>query len=111
MKVTDPRPFLDGIDQVRLQTILGYRQKMASDKPTYVEPSGTPASKGPSSASTQTSTGIPSPQPPEETSVTSDSTFSSDNLRGKVQRLGDFIDTDAVSPLPIFPFHHQALTS
>jgi hypothetical protein len=107
MKVTNPKSFLDEIDVERLNEILGHRTKQTPCKsPTYVEPAGDNISKTSDDASPSTSEANPTPTPtPSQTNGTSEQTsISSDILCGKVQVLGDFIDTDAVSPSPFHPF-------
>jgi hypothetical protein len=107
MKVTNPKSFLDEIDVERLNEILGHRTKQTPCKsPTYVEPAGDNISKTSDDASPSTSEANPTPTPtPSQTNGTSEQTsISSDILRGKVQVLGYFIDTDAVSPSPFHPF-------
>jgi hypothetical protein len=110
MKVTNPKFFLDEIDVERLSEILGHRVKKTSGKsPTYVEPAGENISKTsddvPLSTSEANPTSTPTPVAPSQTNGTSEQTsISSDILRGKVQVLGDFIDTDAVSLSSSRPF-------
>jgi hypothetical protein len=107
MKVTNPKFFLDEIDVERLSEILGHRAKKTSGKsPTYVEPTGDNVSQTsddfPPSTSEANPTSTPKPVGPSQTNgISGQTSISSDILRGKVQVLGDFIDTDAVSSPPL----------
>lgn len=113
MKITDPRPFLEEIDQDRLHDILGYRPKSAStSSPIYVEPNDHEREK-----STEQIGGMPtdttSSKFGEEAALVNAPIISEIEpapsnylIQGRVQRLGDFIDTDAVSlPSPSLPSH------
>ena len=104
MKVTDPKPYLDAIDRERLRDILGRRSQDGSNKGlVYVEPS--------SSGDDQPSAPAPAPAPvvEESTNAVDPTTIESENVgsaspdvkRGKIQVLGDFIDTDALAPAEI----------
>jgi hypothetical protein len=103
MKITDPKPFLDAIDQTRLKEILG-QSLVHSPKngPIYVEP-GQGSSVPPAEPSPDYQPDVSSGDEKVPAGNTLDSTTSvpssgmPDIRRGKVQRLGDFIDTDAVS--------------
>ncbi|PWY90353.1 aconitase family protein [Aspergillus sclerotioniger CBS 115572] len=75
MKLRDPHEFLSAIDLERWHSLRGISvsaTEPAEDQLTYVEPNGSDAT----------------------TNTNSDT----DILTGKVQRLGDFIDTDALAP-------------
>lgn len=92
MKLKDPHEFLESIDLDRWHTLRGISVSAidsTQDRISYVEPSG--------SATAETNNGGPTDVKSSEvdTSETADSS-SSDVMTGKVQRLGDFIDTDAV---------------
>ena len=101
MKITDPRPFLDAIDQTRLKEILGTSSVDAlKSSPVYVEPGQrssqptTPPDLQPRPVSGDENLGTEHPvkgTPPSE--------IITDIRKGKVQVLGDFIDTDAVSAI------------
>jgi hypothetical protein len=110
MKVTNPKFFLGEIDLERLREILGHRAKKTSGKsPTYLEPACDNVSKASDDVPLSTSEAHPAPTPksvvPWPTKDTSEETSkSSDILRGKIQVLGDFIDTDAVSLSSSHPF-------
>lgn len=106
MKVTDPKPYLDAIDRVRLREILGQKSKDGSRKgPGYVEPSSHsvehPARVPDETATTEDATSI-EPLKGESTPQ--------DVKRGKTQVLGDFIDTDAVRIHPYFNQFHILTT-
>lgn len=91
MKFRDPHEFLNVIDLNRWNHLRGSSSATESTEtnPIYVEPNG----------STVTET-ISSKQPNEiselESSETLDTASTNDVMPGKIQRLGDFIDTDAV---------------
>lgn len=90
MEVADPRPLLDEVDLDRFASIAG-RKSSQTTEVHYVEPA--PALKGARSAS-----GNP-PEATLPTSIVAESTSSgSDVTKGKVIKLGDFIDTDALVP-------------
>jgi hypothetical protein len=94
MKITNPKPFLDELDLDRLGEMLGRSSNWSTGKgPKYVEPNGTPISSN-SNDKTQMSQQESQPNQPE--SYVDQSSGSADIIRGKIQRLGDFIDTDAV---------------
>lgn len=96
MKITDPQPFIDGVDIELWSRLKSSAAAVTKDdskndsknSPVYVEPSGSlPEENAPASASFL----------PEEAPPTSTSPNDLNIIKGKVQRLGDFIDTDAVS--------------
>ena len=91
MKLKDPHEFLETIDLERWHTLRGFSVSATDstqDHISYMEPSG--------SATAETKNVGPTDVKLEvDTSETADSS-SSDVMTGKVQRLGDFIDTDAV---------------
>lgn len=92
MKLKDPHEFLATIDLERWHTLRGISVSATDttqDQISYMEPS--------SSATAETKNAGPTDVKSSEvdTSETADSS-SSDVMTGKVQRLGDFIDTDAV---------------
>jgi hypothetical protein len=105
MKITDPKSFLNAIDKKRLKEILGIGTVDApKTSPIYVEPGQRPSQVSATSKTDQ------QPQPVssrEETLVPAlekmasptQSENKSDIQKGKVQVLGDFIDTDAVSAI------------
>ena len=94
MKVTDPKPYLDAIDRERLRDILGQKFKDGSGKgPIYVEPSSNGKIQASESASDETTRIRISQAEGENTSHNS--------KRGKIQVLGDFIDTDALAPAEV----------
>ncbi|PWY63672.1 aconitase iron-sulfur domain-containing protein [Aspergillus eucalypticola CBS 122712] len=94
MKLRDPHGFLATIDLERWHTLRGISVSATDttqDQISYMEPS--------SSATAETKNAGPTDLESSEvdTSETADSS-SSDVMTGKVQRLGDFIDTDALAP-------------
>lgn len=92
MKVADPKPYLHAIDRDKLREILGQKSKESGKGPIYVEPSGE-----------TDSTSIPDENAVVEDAADVESakeeSTSQDIKRGKIQVLGDFIDTDAVRVL------------
>ncbi|KAH2019409.1 hypothetical protein KXV45_003933 [Aspergillus fumigatus] len=89
MKLTDPNDLLCGIDWARWMSLRGpfglTARMSAASHLTYVEPNNSPAFS----------------QERPESSIFSRSTQEppfSGPLRGKIQLLGDFIDTDALAP-------------
>jgi hypothetical protein len=120
MKITDPHPLLDKISHKRLLDLLDYQSpsipaspKGQSRKPiSYVEPSsaGTEAVDNNASQSlrTQLDTGLDEvKQGGKVNQISSEApTLAKAILQGKVQSLGDFIDTDAVRSIyPILILH------
>ncbi|CAI4214289.1 unnamed protein product [Parascedosporium putredinis] len=105
MSITDPQPLIDMIDSGRWDAIKGRGslKPWTSSEPLYVDPPecateglGTGDGKGVDAESVSLehpdqATG-PTPGVPERTG---------DCIKGKIQRLGDFVDTDAVSLLGI----------
>ena len=106
MKITDPQRLLDKISHTRLLEMLDYRSpsilaspKRQSRKPVfYVEPSSARAevidNNAAQSLRMQLNTGL---DRVEQGGKSSDAfTLAKTILQGKIQSLGDFIDTDAV---------------
>ena len=96
MKITDPRDLLKQIDLDRVKTIQGLRQRVSaatlrsSSSLVYVEP-----------ASMEDAPAKPSVTPRVDEQITVENSITpvvAALRRGRIQRLGDFIDTDAVSP-------------
>jgi hypothetical protein len=97
MKVTNPKPFLDQLDMDRLKEILGNGLKeLIITGPKYVEPNGRGSLKSSDDALASESQSDKSSTNPAGRPA-SQKTETSDVILGKIQRLGDFIDTDAVS--------------
>jgi len=92
MKITNPKFLLEELDQDRLRMFLGNAVPIHSRMPIYKEPGGSL----PLDESNQISSEI-LPTAGEKSSR--ENKKSSEIMRGKVQVLGDFIDTDAVSYL------------
>jgi hypothetical protein len=97
MKVTDPKPYLYAIDRVRLREFLGHASKDSGKGPNYVEPGGNGVELATAEVQNDTTT------TDEATSIEPplSETTSKDIKRGKIQVLGDFIDTDALAPAEI----------
>lgn len=101
MSITDPQPLIDMIDSERWDAIKGRGslKPRASSEPLYVDPpecaakglgTGDEKSVNAESSSLEHANQATGPTPgvPELTG---------DLIKGKIQRLGDFVDTDAVS--------------
>lgn len=92
MKVCDPRPLLNSLELGKLGEIIGYSNKNLSigNGLSYIEPGGRCANTGEQEIVQETNqrekgnSFLAKPQ-------------ASEIRRGKIQRLGDFVDTDAVS--------------
>lgn len=95
MKITDPRELLKQIDLDRVKQMQGLTRKLSaaisrsSGSPVFVEPAPMedPPAKPPVVPRMDERNKIEDSIPPIGTAI----------RRGKIQRLGDFIDTDAVS--------------
>jgi len=86
MKVTNLKPFLNELNMDCLKELLVHSVNGTATKgPTNVKPNGTPVKEQTAETTLQ--------EHPEDAPQ---SRTSSDIIRGKIQRLGDFIDTDAV---------------
>ncbi|KAL4894255.1 hypothetical protein BDV59DRAFT_207278 [Aspergillus ambiguus] len=94
MKLRDPGDLLDGIHTEKLQMLRDdlhrCTQPTHSHEPTYVEPSGHPAES--------TITMSTENQASEIDTITAPTTSEGHQITGKLQRLGDFVDTDALAP-------------
>ena len=104
MKITDPRPFLDAIDQTRLRQILGSQPTNArKTSPVYIEPgqrSSAQTARVNQREKKQTlspGNGNLATGNPVESFLPVSLPDTQDIRQGRVQCLGDFIDTDAVS--------------
>ncbi|KAN0089180.1 hypothetical protein V8E51_019440 [Hyaloscypha variabilis] len=85
MKVTNLKPFLNELNMDCLKELLVHSVNGTATKgPTNVKPNGTPVKEQTAETTLQ--------EHPEDAPQ---SRTSSDIIRGKIQRLGDFIDTDA----------------
>jgi hypothetical protein len=90
MKITNPNQYLESIDIQRLRQLLS-KSDSAEEEPkpnvTYVEPAEAQAEQA--------------EQPPSANNnaqgTTDAQTPVNEEISGKIQRLGDFVDTDAVS--------------
>ena len=89
MKITDPKSLLASIDPIRYTGLSGQSQRpLGKSGPVYVEPGQ--VIKATKSDPQQTLI-VPSLSRSHAVATTKDV------IRGKIQRLGDFVDTDAVS--------------
>ena len=117
MEIVDPKPFLDAIDQGSLQEMLRRRPSTTAKTSAlkqgksvvYVEPSCQRNETTQWTVAIETLDGkasTPNASLEDDRSDSqSDTTPSPTSIRrGKVQRLGDFIDTDAVGSTAC-PFH------
>lgn len=108
MKITDPRPFLDAIDQTRLREILGSQPTNApKTSPVYIEP-GQRSSAQTARVNQREKKQTLSPWNgnlatgnPVESFLPVSLPDTQDIRQGRVQCLGDFIDTDALAPSEI----------
>jgi aconitase A len=113
MKIADPQPLLDAISQTRLQDILQHRTTgsqvspaHSSRKPiSYIEPGCSTTTKESIQDTANDHQEAPhslsvneKPQEKEDQALPASSTANT-VLDGKIQRLPDFVDTDAVSPI------------
>jgi 3-isopropylmalate dehydratase small subunit len=100
MIITDPASMLDEIDTVRLHEILGadVAGKTASTSVSYVEPGGQDAAVTEASATTDET---PTTVPGVNDELSWEYTRSQRKISGRVQTLGDFVDTDALAPAEV----------
>jgi 3-isopropylmalate dehydratase small subunit len=84
MKVADPRPLLGGVDQERFQRILGSRKPRRAPEVRIIEPALDLAGARASSGSAR--------------EARASDRARAAVLRGRVQRFGDNVDTDAIIP-------------
>jgi hypothetical protein len=110
MKICNPQGLLDSIDQERLTKYLGHNPFLEDvstivGSPEYVEPGEPEDMEIPSQPNNTEAPSEPVvAESPGSGSHNSDETnpaqesSSTRIINGKVMRLGDFIDTDAVSP-------------
>ncbi|GES65506.1 aconitase family protein [Aspergillus terreus] len=93
MALNDPGVLLDQIDLERWHSLRGISAECAewrhTDGPTYVEPSSYSAGEMHNTAPSN-----PSSEPPDLSSAGEGGNV----MTGRIQRLGDFIDTDALAP-------------
>lgn len=93
MKATDPTELINGIDMERWAKLRNYKsieEKVSSI--TYVEPAGEPEESDETQESVEVEdVGSADAKAPEKSS--------GEDIVGKVYRLGDMVDTDAVSQL------------
>ena len=107
MTITDPKPLLDAVDLTKLQEILG-RNALPSPGLKYVEP-GTGQAPKSSDVAKNVSEGNLSEAQLLTRAVKEGEVLKSQEdenepkslpktIKGRIQRLGDFIDTDALAP-------------
>ncbi|KKA19926.1 hypothetical protein T310_6086 [Rasamsonia emersonii CBS 393.64] len=102
MKITDPQPLIDGVDIELWNRLKSFSTRPAAvtekndstNGPVYVEPSGSPDESAPASTSFVPVSADNNSNVPEVPTTSTTSNI----IKGKVQRLGDFIDTDALAP-------------
>ena len=109
MTVTDPKPLLDEVDLKQLEELLG-RISGTTTNIHYVEPGSKGSRDAPSVDSspgnlTPPSETIARDAPEEDMLFTLPS--SNQAMIGKVQTLGDFIDTDALAPAEVLVTHRS----
>ena len=94
MKISDPRLLLNSIELDRLDKIIGHAQKplRIGESLSYIEPGSPYGSPVGESETTQQM----SQNAIGKASLANSQT--NEIRRGRIQRLGDFIDTDAVRP-------------
>jgi hypothetical protein len=95
MKLTDPHFLLDAIDLKRWDSLRAISDSPAAKQAglVYVEPSGSPETSVDERKQVEKITSLSE----NEQTTKQGSTTGGNILKGKVNRLGDFIDTDAVS--------------
>jgi hypothetical protein len=103
MKITDPRELLDAIDLDQLQKFLGYQplgpdSTIPQESLQYVEPFGADTDEQQTVAGDHASH-EQAPQQNVETTSEDVKEAPGEVIKGRALRLGDFIDTDAVSVL------------
>lgn len=109
MKVTDPSELISKVDLERWNSLRGVgNTKSQPDSVTYLEPNSSPTSAptsiAPIQKDTPTSSETEAPKATDSaTNSATDSAPEQNILKGKIQRLEDYIDTDAVC--------HNRLTS
>ncbi|KAF2122765.1 aconitase family protein [Lophiotrema nucula] len=93
MKAADPTDYLNKIDMNRLARLRNVKvsDQSSISPPKYVEPAGEIESREATIAETVDDT-------PAASRISAPSTSSGSPIVGRVQRLGDFIDTDALAP-------------
>lgn len=109
MKVRDPHDLISEVDLKRFNSLKELKAISSLNDPesltmslNYVEPngSGNPISNEPSSFQAPDVAGSPGINR-NEPKKPFDSAAEDDVLKGKIQRLGDYIDTDAVCSTPL----------
>ena len=97
MTITNPKSLLASVDPTRYTGLLGQSQRPPEKSgPVYVEPGQ--AVKATKSIPQQT---LIAPSVFKSHAVAT----TKDVIRGKIQRLGDFVDTDAVSMRVVWSSH------
>ena len=93
MKLRDPYDLLGAIDTRRWESLRRSRTGSSVDSVVYVEPNGSDPQVLETTRSAESSQTVPAG------GLTHNASFTTQTLTGKIQRLGDFIDTDAVRAL------------
>lgn len=95
MKLTDPHELIGAIDPIQWSRMRGTSQPRGDGEdlngPEYVEPSGSPRMLEPNDEAV-----CPEPNLKRVRNLSA-ARSNTEHLRGMIQLLGDFIDTDAVS--------------
>ncbi|PKY06246.1 aconitase family protein [Aspergillus campestris IBT 28561] len=92
MKLRDPHDLLSAIDTQRWESLRRFRAASSVNSVVYVEPNGS------DSQHLETPLSLESSQTVSTGGITHNATFTTQTLTGRIQRLGDFIDTDALAP-------------
>lgn len=93
MKLCDPHDLLGAIDTRRWESLRRSRAGSSVDSIVYVEPNGSDPQNLETTRSAESSQTVPAG------GIAHNASFTTQTLTGKIQRLGDFIDTDAVRAL------------
>lgn len=114
MKIRDPHDLISRVDLDRFDSLKGMKASSGSNNTesstmsvNYVEPSGPGKPIPKVSSSYQAPNVTDSPESNINKPEKPDSIVTGGNvLKGKIQRLGDYIDTDAVRTIPFMPRSH-----
>lgn len=97
MRIADPQPFIDAIDTMRWDSLKGRGslRQVQGVEPRFIDPAppiAQEASMDNDQSTTEADKISETPGRHDETGAEQDQV-----IRGRIQRLGDFVDTDAVS--------------
>ncbi|PLN81548.1 aconitase family protein [Aspergillus taichungensis] len=92
MKLRDPHDLLGAIDTRRWESLRRSRTRSSIDSVIYVEPNGSGFQTLETTRSAESSRTFPTGDTAHNAS------FTAQTLTGRIQRLGDFINTDALAP-------------